>query len=40
MKVFATQKTTSFRWLELPVLDQPLMRRASCGAPAPTPWNS
>jgi hypothetical protein len=23
LKVFATQKTTNFRWLELPVLDQP-----------------
>lgn len=28
MKVFATQKTSNFRWLELPALDQPLSRRA------------
>jgi hypothetical protein len=28
MKVFATQKTTSFRWLELPALDQPSGPRA------------
>jgi Caspase domain len=28
MKVFATQKTTSFRWLELPALDQPSVPRA------------
>lgn len=28
MKVFATQGTTSFRWLELPALDRPSVRKA------------
>jgi hypothetical protein len=34
MEVFATQKTISFRLLELPALDQ------RCGAPSLTRWSS
>lgn len=34
LKVFATQRTTNFRWLELPALDQPAPARATRSARA------
>jgi hypothetical protein len=36
VKVFATVSTTNFRWLELPALDQPLMRSAAVRGKGPT----
>lgn len=34
VKVFATQGTTNFRWLELPALDKPIERKSyRCGSP-------
>jgi hypothetical protein len=37
MKVFATQKTTNFRWLELPALDRPSLPRAASRGPSNDP---